>query len=63
MKMLVTAKVKNSPKMPVKEFTAKEILDFPEDENVFGRVLIFRQHFKKKWGNEIELELISAKEV
>lgn len=56
----ITARVKNSPIMPVKEFTAVETLEFPDNENVFGRVLLFRQHFRKKYGQDIEVDLISC---
>ena len=57
----ITAKVKNSPKVPVKVFTAVEIMEFPDDSNVFGRMLAFRQHFRKKFGQEIELDIVSCK--
>lgn len=57
MKAKVTAKVKNSPRIPVKEIVAEEIIDFPDSENVFGRVLIFRQHYKKKFGENIDLDI------
>ena len=61
MKAEITAKVKNSPKFPVKVFTAVEIMEFPDDSNVFGRMLAFRQHFRKKFGQEIELDIVSCK--
>ncbi len=61
MKAEITAKVKNSPKFTVKVFTAVETMEFSDDSNVFGRMLAFRQHFRKKFGQEIELEIVSCK--
>lgn len=60
MKAKVSAKVKNSPIMPVKEFLATHIIDFDENQNVFGRALKFRQEFRKFYGQEIELQLIKV---
>lgn len=57
MKAKVTAKVKNSPLFPVKEIIAEEIIDFPDEENVFGRALLFRQHYKNKFGKDIDLDI------
>ena len=61
MKAKVTAKISNSPKMPIETFLAEETIDFPEDENVFGRAFRFREHFKNKYGKNIELDLVSVK--
>ena len=63
MRVTVTAKIKNSPVMPVKEFKAVNTFDFDEKENVFGRVLAVRQYFKKKFGQDIDLEVIEVKEL
>ena len=41
----------------LKEIIAEEIIDFPDTENVFGRALIFRQHYKKKFGENIDLNI------
>ena len=57
MKAKVTAKVANSPKMPVKEFIAEHVIEFDENENVFGRALKFRQEFKKRYGQDIDLDI------
>lgn len=60
MKAKVTAIVKNSPIFPVKEMTVEETIDFPDNENVFGRALFFRQHYKNKYGNDIDLNIESV---
>lgn len=57
MKAKVTATIKNSPVFPVDTFTAEEIVEFPDDENVFGRALAARQQFKKRYGEEIDLTI------
>ena len=57
MKAKVTAKVANSPRMPIKEFTAEHVIEFDENENVFGRALKFRQEFKRHYGQDIELSI------
>lgn len=57
MKAKVTAIIKNSHVFPVDTITVEEIVEFPENENVFGRVLTARQHFKKRYGEEIDLEI------
>lgn len=56
-KAKITAKVKNSPIFPVKEFTAEHIVEFDENDNVFGRVWTFRQEFKKRYGKDIDLKI------
>lgn len=57
MKAKVTARISNSPKMPVKTFTAEHIIEFDENENIFGRALKFRQEFKKLYGENIDLSV------
>ena len=57
MKAKVTAKVANSPIMPVKEFIAEHVIEFDENENVFGRALKFRQEFRKHYGQNIALDI------
>lgn len=57
MKAKVTALIKNSPIFPVDTFTAEEIIEFPDDENVFGRALTARQTFKKRYGENIDLTI------
>ena len=57
MKAKVTAIIKNSPVFPVDTFTAEEIVEFPDNENVFGRALTARRQFKKRYGEEIDLEI------
>ena len=57
MKAKVTAIIKNSPVFPVDTFTAEEVVEFPDDENVFGRVLTARQQFKRRYGEEIDLTI------
>jgi len=46
MKFLVTAKITNSPIMPVRELTAENEFEFSDDSNVFGRVAEVREYFK-----------------
>lgn len=60
MKARVTAKIKNSPIMPVNEFISTEIIEFDDDSNVFGRALTFRKHYKKQYGEDIDLQLIEV---
>ena len=60
MKAKVTVKIRNSPIMPVREFTAVEIFDFAEDSNVFGRALELRQRIKKRYGECIEWDLVTC---
>ena len=60
MKATVTAKIKNSPVMPVKVFTAKNDFEFDEKENVFGRMLAVRKYFRKTFGQEIDIEIINV---
>lgn len=57
MKAKVTAKVANSPIMPVKEFIAEHVIEFDESDNVFGKALKFRQEFRKHYGQNITLVL------
>ena len=57
MKAKVTAKVVNSPIMPVKEFIAEHVIEFDENDNVFGRTLKFRQEFRKYYGQNITLDI------
>ena len=57
MKAKVIATIKNSPVFPIDTFTAEETVEFPDNENVFGRVLIARQQFKKRYGEEIDLTI------
>lgn len=57
-KVKVTAKVANSPIMPVRTFIAEHLLEFPDNENVFGRVLKFRQEFKERYGQGITLDIL-----
>lgn len=57
MKAKITAKVANSTRMPIKEFTAEHIIEFDENENVFGKVLKYHQEFRKHYGQEITLEI------
>lgn len=37
--------------------------EFPDDSNVFGRALEYRQYMRKQFPNATSFELISAKEV
>ena len=60
MKVTVMAKIKNSPVIPEKEFTAQKVFTFDKKENTFGRALAVREYFKKKYGQEIDLEIVSA---
>lgn len=57
MKAKVIAIIKNSPVIPVESFVAQLVIDFPDDENVFGRVLTARQAFRKQYGEEIDLTI------
>ena len=43
--------------MPVKEFIAKHVIEFDENDNVFGRALKFRQEFRKYYGQNITLDI------
>ena len=38
------------------------IHEFPDDSNVFGRVLDYHEHMRKTFGNR-KFEMISAKEI
>lgn len=60
MKARVKARIKNSPAMPIKEFTAEAIIEFEEADNVFGRAFRARQYFREKYGQEIDLEIIDV---
>lgn len=60
MKAKVTATIKNSPVFPVDTFTAEATIEFPDDENVFGRVLTARQYFRKQYGEAIDLTIQSV---
>ena len=42
----VTAKITDSPTMPVKTFSAEKEFEFSADSNVFGRVADVREYFK-----------------
>lgn len=57
MKAKVTAKVANSSIMPVKEFIAQHVIEFDENENVFGRVLKFRKELRKYYGQNISIDI------
>lgn len=57
MRAKITAKVENSPIFPVKEFEATHIVEFDDNDNVFGRMLTFRQEFKKHYGANIGLHI------
>lgn len=57
MRAKVTAIIKNSPVFPVETVKVEEVVEFPDNENVFGRVLTARQHFKKRYGEDINLEI------
>lgn len=57
MKAKVIAKVANSSIMPVKEFIAQHVIEFDENENVFGRALKFRQELKKYYGQNISIDI------
>ena len=46
MKCRVTAKITDSPIVPVETFFAEKEFDFSDDSNVFGRVLEVRTYFK-----------------
>jgi len=57
MKAKVTAVIKNSPVFPVDTFTAEAIVEFPDDENVLGRALTARRHFRERYGEAIDLTI------
>lgn len=57
MKAKVIAVVKNSPVIPLDSFVAQLVIEFPDDENVFGRVLTARRQFKERYGEEIDLTI------
>ena len=57
MKAKVIAVIKNSPVVPLDSFVAQLVVEFPDDENVFGRVLTARQQFRKQYGQEIDLTI------
>ena len=57
MKTKVIAKVANSSIMPAKEFIAQHVIEFDENDNVFGRALKFRQEFRKYYGQNITLDI------
>lgn len=43
--------------MPVKEFIAQHVIEFDENENVFGRVLKFRKELRKYYGQNISIDI------
>ena len=57
MKAKVIAKVANSSIMPAKEFIAQHVIEFDENENVFGRVLKFRKELRKYYGQNISIDI------
>ena len=63
MKFLVEAKIGNSYVLPVKEFTAEKEFEFDNKSNVFERVYEVRNYFKNTYGQNIDLEIIKAKEI
>jgi len=58
-KAKVIAKIKNSPIIPAKVFTAEKIFDFDDNDNVFGRIYEARRYFREKYRVE-DVELISC---
>lgn len=62
MKFIVTAKITDSPIMPVKIFSAEKEFEFANDSNVFGRVFEVRKYFKTTYKTE-NVEIVKAKEV
>lgn len=62
MKFIVTAKIKNSPIFPVREFTAEKEFEFSEDSNVFGRVYDVRKYFRETYKTE-DIVVIRAKQL
>ena len=62
MKFIVTAKITDSPMMPVRTFTAEKEFEFSNDSNVFGRVYDVRKYFKTKYKTD-NIEITSAKEI
>ena len=62
MKFIVTAKITDSPIMPVGTFTAEKEIEFSDDSNVFGRVADARSYFKNTYKTD-NIEIIKAKEI
>lgn len=62
MKFIVTAKITDSPIMPVKSFTAEKEFEFLDNSNVFGRVYEVRKYFKTTYKTD-NVEITKAKEL
>ena len=55
----VKAKIRNSPIMPVREFTAVKDFEFEETDNVFYRLAVVRKYFYETFriSNFMDLEI------
>lgn len=62
MKFIVTAKIENSPIIPLGEITAEKEFEFSEDSNVFGRVYDVRTYFKRTYKTD-DVEIIKVKQM